>query len=189
MIVSLGDNQNKMKIYFPLIILSILLSSACTSGGNESSSNTIKSHPNPHYHFVDIDTATLDYLETDYAPVYSEIYHRDGTRLFSLTTTLSLRNTSLTDSAYILKISYYDSHGNILKQFLSSSLLLTPLESVEFVVEETDETGGPGANFIINWGATEYSSQLLMQAVMIGTAGQQGISFVTDAKPIESITK
>lgn len=63
------------------------------------------------------------------------------------------------------------------------------MESIEFVVAESDKAGGAGANFIIEWAATNYSDQLLIQSVMIGTYGQQGISFLTEAKVIKSTKK
>jgi hypothetical protein len=63
------------------------------------------------------------------------------------------------------------------------------MESIEFVVEESEKAGGSGANFIIEWAATNYSDQLLIQSIMIGTFGDQGISFLTDAKVIKRIKK
>ena len=73
-----------------------------------------------------------------------------------------------------------------LKEYIDSTILLFPLESIEFIVDEKEITGGAGANFIVSWGANNYSDQLLIQTVMIGTEGQQGISFVTDSKNIDS---
>jgi hypothetical protein len=148
-----------------------------------------KSHPSHKYTFVNIDDKSLNYNETNYLPVYSDIYHRDGTNRFMLATTISIRNTSITDSAYVLKATYHDSYGTKLSEYIDSTLLLLPLESIEFVVHEDEQLGGAGANFIIKWGATKYSDQLLIQSIMIGTYGQQGISFVTDAKVVETKTK
>ena len=68
---------------------------------------------------------------------------------------------------------------------MKSTLLLCPLESVEFVVEEDEQAGGAGANFIVKWGATRYSDQMLIQSVMISTYGQQGMSFMSNSKIIE----
>lgn len=63
------------------------------------------------------------------------------------------------------------------------------MESIEFVVEESEKAGGAGANFIIDWVASKYSNQIMIQSIMIGTSGQQGISFVTEAKVIKRSTK
>ena len=76
-----------------------------------------------------------------------------------------------------------------MNDYVDSTFLVSPLESIEFVVEEVENIGGAGANFIIEWGATNYSNQLLIQSIMIGTYEQQGISFTSEAKVIKSSSK
>lgn len=169
-----------MKYLF--LILSFILVTGCSESKTEKRKK--RSHPNHIYNYVDIDKGSLNYLESDYVPVYSDIYFQDGTRMFKLTTTVSFRNTSLIDSVFILSARYYDSYGKRLTEFVDSTLLLSPLESIEFVVEEIENSGGPGANFIVDWGANHYSNQLLIQSIMIGTYGQQGVSFLSEAKVI-----
>jgi hypothetical protein len=129
---------------------------------------------------VKLDTATLKYSEMVYAPVYSDIYYLDGTRRFLLTITISVRNISLKDSAYVLNAVYNDSYGKLLRSFATTPILLKPLESIEFVIEDKEDKGGAGASFIAEWGGNRNSCQLLFQSVMIGTAGQQGISFTSN---------
>ena len=67
------------------------------------------------------------------------------------------------------------------------TLLLLPMESIEFVDEDGEKAGGAGANFIIECAATNYSNQELIQSIMIGAYRQQGISFLTEAKVIKGI--
>lgn len=177
---------NKSDFYF-LVFATFLLASCINQ--NTSEKQRKKSHPSHKYTYVSIDSSDLNYLQTEYVPVYSDIYHRDGTRRFILTTTISIRNTSLADSAYILKATYYDSYGKVLSEYIDSTILLTPLESIEFVVDENEKVGGAGANFIIDWGSRIYSDQIMIQTVNIGTEGQQGLSFTSDAKVISSRTK
>ena len=132
-----------------LVVFFSILIIGCTNQNN-SVVQKKKSHPSHKYTYISKDSSDLNFFHTEYVPVYSDIYHRDGTRRFMLTTTLSIRNTSLTDSAYILNATYYDSYGNKLSEYIDSTLLLTPLESVEFVVDEEEQIGGAGANFIVN---------------------------------------
>lgn len=167
-----------------LLFFLLLAGWACRSDNPET--NIKKSYPSHKYSFVEVSASELNYQETDYVPVYSDVYFRDGTRRFKLTVTLSIRNTSMVDSAYVLQATYYDSYGNVLSEYLKSTLLLCPLESVEFVVEEDEQVGGAGANFVVKWGATRYSDQMLIQSVMISTYGQQGMSFMSNSKIIES---
>jgi hypothetical protein len=135
------------------------------------------------------DTTAFNYFESLYIPVYSEIYHLDGTRQMLLTVTLSIRNTSQTDTIAITRSDYFDSEGNKLRVYIDSAILLYPLQSKSFIVEYAEKEGGAGASFIVDWVARKNESQALVQAVMIGTSGQQGISFVTEAKVIKSTDK
>ena len=172
-----------MKAFPVLLLVSIILLS-CQP---EKKAENLKKmqHPSHQYSFVDLNSGAVKYLETDYIPVYSDIYHMDGTKRFLLTSTLSVRNTSLTDTVYIFSANYNDSYGKQLRKYIDSTILLKPLESVEFVVEYEEDKGGAGASFIVEWGADKNSNQLLIQAVMTGTSNQQGLSFLTEAKVIK----
>ena len=113
-------------------------------------------------------------------PIYSDIYYSNGTKRYPLTAKISIRNISLIDSAYLLSV-YYDSYGNRLKDYIDTTFLISPLESIEFVVEDEENVGGAGAK--------SYSNQLFIQSIMIGTYEQQGISFTTEAIVIYSSGK
>ncbi|MBK7871107.1 MAG: DUF3124 domain-containing protein [Saprospiraceae bacterium] len=145
--------------------------------------------PSKNYHYTELDLASLHRQEKVYVPIYSDIYHSSDARRFLLTATLSIRNTSLRDSMYVAKVDYYDSQGNLNRAYLQQTILLKPLESVEFVVEHKEDEGGAGANFIVHWGTNSADIQPIIQAVMIGTASQQGISFVTEGLVIEKYQK
>ena len=129
--------------------------------------------------------AKLSHHDTVYVPVYSDIYHKSVYNKFLLTATLSIRNTSLTDSIFINDVVYFDTDGKKVRNYLSDKqLLLHPMQSIEYVIEEDDDVGGSGANFIINWGATTSKVKPIFQGVMISTHGQQGISFLTEGVSI-----
>lgn len=145
-----------------------------------NNSNIKETRHHSDYHFANIDKSRLALTEKVYVPIYSDIYYIDSKHTFSLTATLSIRNTSFKDSIYVFSIDYYNSAGQKIRRFNESTLLLKPMESVEFVVENKDDTGGVGANFVIDWGANDGAQKPFFQGVMIGTSGQQGISFTTE---------
>ena len=122
--------------------------------------------------------------EAVYVPVYSRIYSRDSTRSTELVATLSLRNTDPAASVQIDAVRYYDSAGRLVRSHLPRPLVLGPLGSHEVVVSEDDRTGGVGANFVVEWRGDASTSAPLIEAVMISTAGTQGISFVSRGVPI-----
>lgn len=125
--------------------------------------------------------------ETVYIPVYSHIYQRNKQRTFNLTATLSIRNTDLQSYITISKVYYYDSHGNIIQKYLDSPRHVGPLSSISYVVEEEDLRGGVGANFLVLWEAQKTISKPIIEAVMISTSQQQGISFVSEGKVLHTL--
>ena len=116
-----------------------------------------------------------------YLPVYSQIYHHKVQETVDLTITVSLKNVSPTDSIYIVKADLYDTSGDAVREFLEYPVFLKPLETVEVVIEELDEQGGTGGNFIFEWAVRDEQNPPLFEAVMISTLGQQGISFTSRA--------
>ena len=172
-------------LLLPILFLALFLS--CQN--NAKVTDTKVNYPSHNYTYVDLDTASLRYKEIVYLPVYSDIYHLDGTKRFLLTTTVSIRNMSLKESAYILNAVYNDSYGKLLRSFTTKAILLKPLESIEFVIEDKEDKGGAGASFIVEWGGDKYANQMLIQAVMIGTTGQQGISFTSHGEVISRTEK
>lgn len=111
-----------------------------------------------------------------YVPVYSHVYHGDGDP-YLLTITLSVRNTSTDDAIVLNSVRYFDTHGKEIKSYLKKPLRLAALATTEFLVSRDDTTGGSGANFLVEWIAERPVSEPIIEAIMIDTKGQQGISF------------
>jgi len=121
---------------------------------------------------------------SSYLSVYSEIYEMTEKTTHQLTATVSIRNTSLTDSVYITKADYFNTSGDLIRSYLSSSVFLKPLETIEIIIHKKDKSGGTGANFIFDWAAPKQEHEPLFEAVMVWTTGHQGISFVTEGKKL-----
>lgn len=124
-----------------------------------------------------------------YIPVYSHVYQQNRQKTFNLTATLSLRNTDLVSSITIEKVYYYDSDGNLVHRYLDNPKQLSSLSSTSFVVEEEDLRGGVGANFLVLWEADKTVTNPVIEAVMISTSQQQGISFVSEGRVINSLDR
>ncbi len=116
---------------------------------------------------------------TTYLSVYSQIYSETEHRSHNLTATVSMRNTSCTDTIYICSADYYNTKGELIRKYFESTIYLKPMETVEIVIDQSDREGGTGANFIFNWQTKEKCSQPLFECIMISTYGQQGLSFTT----------
>lgn len=119
-----------------------------------------------------------------YVPVYSHVLTSDDARPFRLAVTLSVRNTDRDRPLVLTSVRYHDSDGRLVRDALRSPLRLSPLAAVDFFVEESDMTGGSSANFLVEWAAETPVSSPVVEAVMIGTASTQGISFLSSGRVV-----
>jgi len=127
-----------------------------------------------------IDQDKMSYHDIIYVPIYSDIYIDFQNQSALLAATLSIRNTSFSDSLFLTKIDYYNTAGLKVRSYLDKAISLPPMGTVNYVIEKDDDTGGPGANFIVELNAKESNVRPLIQAVMIGENGNKGFSFATD---------
>ena len=119
-----------------------------------------------------------------YVPVYSQIYWRHA-QATELVATMSVRNIDPEQSLVLKRITYYDSGGEVLRTYLDQPSLLGPMATADFVIPYSDRKGGPGANFLVEWGASEEVPDPIIETVMFGQAGSAGISFVSRGKVID----
>jgi len=162
------------KTYFILII--VLIISSCSEKKKEKHSFKKDDWDSKQTMIVSFD----DFFQgKTYLPIYSHIYHIHEERTFDLTITVSMRNISLTDTVYILKADYFNTIGENIRQYIKKPIFLCPLETLEIIIEEQDNEGGSGANFVFDWTTKNEKNPPVFEAVMISTHGQQGLSFST----------
>jgi len=114
-----------------------------------------------------------------YVPVYSSIYYGDGNPEFDLTVTLTIRNIDMVNSVTVYSVDYYNKSGSLVRSYLKTPAVLKPFETKNFIVNESDTRGGSSASFLIRWDSGKKINDLFVEAVMIGTRQQQGISFTS----------
>jgi len=178
------------------LVLCIPLFTACTNASSHAPSsagsvsvktNSLQRIPQDS-EAVSTTTAptTISQGQVVYVPVYSHIYHGNGQEQL-LTVTLSIRNTSLKTPLFIRSIRYNNSAGKQVKEYTKGDLRLAALATAEFLIPQQDASGGSGANFVVEWVAEQQISQPIIEAVMISTSSQQGISFVTAGRVVQEI--
>jgi hypothetical protein len=110
--------------------------------------------------------------QTVYVPIYSSIFARGDVKVsLNLSVNVVVRNTDSTNSIQITKVMYYDSEGKFLKSYLNSPKELPPMASTYFLIEEAEDKGGWGANFIIKWESVNKVTQPLIEAIHSGARG------------------
>jgi hypothetical protein len=119
-----------------------------------------------------------------YVPIYSHIYSGLKGRPFNLAATLSIRNTDPKHSISLVSVKFYDSEGNLVKEYLDNQAELKAMASTRYILTEADTGGGSGANFLVKWKSKTKVNPPLIEGVMIGTRSGQGISFVSRGQVI-----
>jgi hypothetical protein len=134
-----------------------------------------------------IDPERLRVHQAIYVPVYSHIYH-DGGRPYLLEATLSIRNVDPNAPIYVSKADYYDTDGALSQSKVDRLIELKPLQTIEFLIERHDVSGGSGANFIVEWHAVDKRVHApLVEAVMVGRSGTNAIAFVRKGEPLPEL--
>jgi len=160
-------NTTGMKPYIFNFILALMVTGIITSAGQAAG---------------DIH---LSRGQSIYVSIYSHVYSGTKARPFDLAAILSIRNTDINQPVTIVSVKYYDTEGNLLKEYLDEPLQLKALASTRYIVKEDDKAGGSGANFIVKWKSNKNATPPIIEAVMIGTHSGQGISFVSRGQVIE----
>ena len=122
--------------------------------------------------------------QTVYVPIYSHIYSGLKGRPFGLAATLSIRNTDPRHAITLVSVKFFDSDGNLVKEYLDRPTELRAMATTRYILTEGDTTGGSGANFLVKWQSPQKVNSPLIEAVMIGTRSGQGISFVSRGQVI-----
>ena len=125
--------------------------------------------------------------EVVYIPVYSHILQGERASRQPLSSTLVIHNVDPSASILITSVRYYDHTGTELKEYIDAPRSLGPFASVSFVVDIKEDHGGVGANFIVEWQAAETVVSPIVEAIMSGGTGTQGLSFLTRGKVIGTL--
>lgn len=168
-----------MKNIFKILLITFLLQS-CNDRVEVSSNNSVNWKKRTIEHEL-IGPLTRG---TSYLSVYSQIYSQTEHRTHNLTVTISMRNANKLDTIYINKAEYFNTKGNLIRTYFDRPIFIGPMETVEIVIDENDQEGGTGANFLFDWTIKHNTNEPFFEGIMISTSGQQGLSFTTQGKRI-----
>ncbi len=123
--------------------------------------------------------------ETIYVPVYTHYFSSAKRITQSLGATVLIRNTDLHSPIKILSVGLYNSSGKKTEDLISKPFSLAALASREIVLREMSIGEGLGASVIVKWVSEKEVNRPRMEAMMIGTRSQYGISFIGEGWPIQ----
>lgn len=125
--------------------------------------------------------------QTIYVPAYSEVHYASQGRTMELAVTLSIHNTDFTHPIFITSVRYYNTHGHLVREYLSQPQQLGPMASADFFVDAGEQTGGVGTNFIVEWVAEQPVYEPVVETLMLSTVGTQGLSFTSPGRVIRQL--
>ena len=118
--------------------------------------------------------------QTVYVPAYSQIHSvyfgREDSRI-NFAVTLSIRNTDINIPIIVKSVKYYGNDGTFLREYVETPFQLSPMASTAYNIVQADESGGIGANFIVEWGAKETVHEPYIEAIMLGAHGNHGYAW------------
>lgn len=127
--------------------------------------------------------------QTLYVPVYSHIRHgnldgRGKPQVLGLSAMLSIRNTDPGGEIVVTSARYYDTAGRLLREFISAPIRLEAMASTELFVENKDDSGGSGANFVVVWQSDRPISPPVIETVNAYLFGPHSLVFTSPAREI-----
>ena len=163
---------------YTTIILILLFLPACMSRLAQDTPAEVQTPPPVSIEDLEIVTGQVIYV-----PAYSEVFYNDRNTL-DLTITLAIHNTDLEHPIIIKSVRYYDTHGNLVEEYVDQARQLDPIATASIVLAGDNTRGGVGANFIVEWVAETGVYEPVVEAIMINTSGQQGISLLSPGRVI-----
>jgi hypothetical protein len=125
--------------------------------------------------------------QTIFIPAYSAVATADNAALYPLAITLSVRNTDQKQPIVLTAVAYHHQDGRQVHAFLKSPVRVAPLAAAEFFVSESDMSGGTVSSFLVEWKSPSPVSDPIVESLMVGTTGNQGISFTCPGRVIADL--
>ncbi len=125
--------------------------------------------------------------QTIYVPAYTHIYYTLQGNRFPITTTLAIHNTDAKTPIQIVSARYYNAQGRLVQEYVQAPVTLAPFAALDLLVRKPDKSPGSGACFIVKWRAAKRVSPPIVECILIGATGQQGISFLSRGRVIEQV--
>jgi hypothetical protein len=125
--------------------------------------------------------------QTIYLPIFGQVAF-DAARPMTLTVTVSVRNTDETKPIIVTVIRHRDADGRAVREYLRPPARLAPRASLDVAIKPVD-IGVASSSVLVEWVADRPVTDPIVEAVMIGSTGGQGISFVEHGKVIDEKSK
>jgi hypothetical protein len=124
--------------------------------------------------------------QTLHLPLVSHVFLGAKSKPYDLTKTFTFRNRDRKNAVTLVSIVYFNGSGEHLGEVLKIPRRIAPMASLQMPIgsPKPDKTKEGSPCLIVRWKADKPVMPPLVQCIMIGASGQQGISFSTTATPV-----
>ncbi len=172
--------------FFSVQIMNLLLAAlflfACTPQDKEPSQKSPAEEETIFIHDITITTG-----QTIFVPAYSEVHYAGKDLTMKLAVTLTIHNTDFTYPIFVTSVRYYNTKGEMVKEYREKPQRLGPMAAADFFVDSGEQTGGVGTHFIVEWVAEQPVYEPVIEALMLSNSGTQGLSFTSAGRVIKHI--
>lgn len=143
-----------------------------------------QAEPNPATpvsNIADLDIVTGQLV---FVPAYSRVTLPSSGSFRNMVVTLAIHNTDLENDIIIRSVRYYDTVGELVREFVESPVRLGAMASTGFIVSGADADTGWGTNFLVEWGAEQPVYEPVIEALIYPNAGAEGGSFLSPGRII-----
>ncbi|MCC6776940.1 MAG: DUF3124 domain-containing protein [Hyphomicrobiales bacterium] len=134
---------------------------------------------------TDVPRQPLSVSGSVYVPAYSSVSMVPGRLKADFSVTLSIHNSSREKPLVLRRISYFDTSGTLVEDYLQRPIALRPFATIEIFIAQTDVRGGTGANFIVDWTAAGRIAEPVAETLMIGSIGAGHYAFISPGRQIQ----
>lgn len=124
-----------------------------------------------------------------YVPAYSSVAMSRGKLRVDFSVTLSVHNASETQPLVVRRIAYFDTAGKQVESYLKAPVAVKPLATISIFIPTDDVRGGTGANFIVDWAATDEIVEPVVEALMVGGIANAHYAFISQGRPTRTVSK
>ena len=117
-----------------------------------------------------------------YVPAYVSVLTQ-ADRSEPLAATLVVHNVDPEQNISVTQIDFHDNLGVKLSSHLPAPVILRPFASTSALIPLRSD-GGVGANFLVSWNSSDPALPPVVEAIMVGGNGTQGISVKTSGQVI-----
>jgi hypothetical protein len=120
-----------------------------------------------------------------YVPIHARVAAEDG-RPIRLAVNVAVRNADDTRPILVTVLRHRDADGKTVRDYLRAPARLAPRATLDVLLKDPDAAApAPAASVLVEWVADRAVAPPIVEAVMIGTTGGQGISFAERGQVIE----